>query len=1139
MDAIGYRDRLKKFVKREIAQIERPGNPGQMYRFADPEGLVDILLDFLAFPVEELTLQRVEPSFWNALELLLAEDLPVKSLPDCVERLAATFESFLKKIALVRYGTDELRWSGDGVTYVGLVNTMLADLIRGIVGKTKAGASATDLSAPVVDSRGTKGAVYGKARDVRNNVHRSQDYTLAEIIALARTVLASYLMAVEDNKLLIRQTIYPQYRYLQKVVDAFRNWERQYVELRGQEERFMPDIGVLEPVAIEWGFNSFSADQDSDLNQQGQFGSSSDTGVSTELASIRPRRRALISELVEECPRLAIIGGGGCGKTTTLQWLVFKRAETLLASPSRDLLIPALIEANRYSRGFRFLDLMASELGVNAKEVEKLLDDAKLALFVDGLNEIAAPLQSEAITELRNLLEKWPKQQIIVSSRKSGYQNVLGIPTFELEELREEQIEQFLVSSFADPNVGHSLFATLRTNSRLMEWARNPLLLRMLTKVAGAGNLPRNRGQMLKQFVSWILSRERKLSPTSVETKEDVLSHLAFQMRKAGHVSVHKVFAAQLLREKLVQISPNVGVSDLLQELVDNQLLKKNEYDEVHFFHELIQEYFAARELTKLFLLDTSSLAGLVTDSRWEEPIILMTGFLPEKEQLVEKLCSSNLLLAAKCVTSLRAEFPRLCELVRTQATARLEQMCADVVRQGWIRTDIIREVVGALASLRDEDLIRRVWSELPVFSIIYHDAVLDGLSLCERTVLHRIFLESEILQGLVPGRKKSYLFRFWFRIVEDVASTSEVERAIKLCSSLGSATALRVACAFDPEIALREIKPNNVNLVGRSLRRVFSLVDAEKHGAFLRKVLSEDSNPLRFAAALRLATVQDDAALGVLVERCFLGNKDEKGAALGVLGKYWGKDCVGATVFDLLGQGGISFEQLMASPLLPYLEEGDQAIAASAAFRSYIPGLLQSGVEERVKFALSWTAKLGVGHLFREVLAEQIRSYQSRDVSPPTTLKMGFYEALKGERFQGVIVLLDPLREIGSIWCDEMLQFYFLHQDQVWERDPVELHDAVEFEVATGHKPKKDFEAVKVSKLPQAVLQGKIEYLVRRRRFGFVKVASEDQPIFFHFDNVLGEQSDRIAPGAPVSLVLAPRLREPWRKQAVRVRLI
>jgi hypothetical protein len=403
METTRSHERLKSFVKHELAQIEKPGNPGQVHRFADPPRLAKALCDFLTFPVDEPTIGRLDSAFWNAVEPLLAEDLAVRSLPDCVERLAAAFESFLKKIAFLRYKNDPLRWSGDGVNYVGLVNTTLADLVRGLVGKTKAGELAADLSAPIIDARGTKGAIYGKAREVRNNVHRTQDYSLAEIIALARTVLASYLLAIEDNIQIIEQTVYPQYRYLQRVVEAFRSWEKQYIELEGQEEVFMADIGVLEPVAVEWQPTADdSADDalsDSSLRISGEAG---------ELEALKPRRRAPISNFVEEFPRLALIGNGGCGKTTTLQRLVLDNAQRLLSNPAADLAIPVLVEANRYSLTFRFLHLVKNELGVNDDELGTLLNEGKLALFIDGLNEIAASLQPEALVELKNLLARWP-----------------------------------------------------------------------------------------------------------------------------------------------------------------------------------------------------------------------------------------------------------------------------------------------------------------------------------------------------------------------------------------------------------------------------------------------------------------------------------------------------------------------------------------------------------------------------------------------------------------------------------------------------------------------------------------------------------------------------------------------------------
>ena len=1135
METTHSRERLEKFVKHELTQIEKPGNPGQAHRFSNPGRLAKVLVDLLAFPIDEPTLQRLEPAFWNAVEPLLAEDLAVKSLPDCVEKLAATLESFLKKIAYIRYRTDTLRWSGDGTNYVGIVNTTLADLIRGLVGKTRAGETSPDLLAPIVDCRGTKGAIYGKAREVRNNVHRAQDYSLAEIIALARNVLASYLLAIEDNSLLVEQTIYPQYRYLEKVVAAFRSWEQQYIELEGQEEGFMADIGVLEPMAVECAFEPSTADEDDNPIQAAQ----SRTGQEQkdELETLNPRRRAPISKFVEEFPRLAIIASGGCGKTTTLQRLALEQAQNILSSHSSDLPLPVFVEANRYSLSFRFLDLIRNELGMSADSVSDLLDEGKLVLLIDGLNEITTQFQQEAVNELKNLMTRWPKPRVIVSSRKTGFQNLLSLPTFELQELSGAQIGQFLTMSFADSRRGQDLFKTLKSHPQLMAWARNPLLLRMLTKVAVTGDVPRNRGQMFKRFVTWILSRERKTHPTNVETKEDVLSHLAYQMRKAGNVVVEKPAAIELIREKLAHLSPNVGANDLFLELVENQLLKRTQNDEVRFFHELFQEYFAACELTRLFLLDSASITDAVRDVRWEEPIILMAGFLPKKEQLVQILIRTNLLLAAKSVASLRDEFPDVCGSVEAEAAKCLRQMCNEIVRQSWTRIDI-RETVSAISILQDETAIRFFCERLSHFSIVAHDLILDGLAWCDKTIIHRILLDAELFERLAISPKRDYLIKLWFRAIEELNSVAEMEQAIQLCSRTRSALSLQVACAFNPEIALREINPFGLHLGEKSLRKMFSLVNAEKYSNFLRQQFSEEHNPLRFAAAIRLASIQDEIVFQFLIEKCVNGKQSsEQGAAFAALA-HFGKERVSQAVFQLVSEGAITLHKLVACPLTGYVKLDEEILKASDTVRDYLAQMLESGPDQQTKFALAQIVRLNLGEVFRKELVTLARPNRFQDASLDLKHHMRVYEALKGQRFHGIILLLDTARGIGSIWCDETQQFYFLHQSEVWDSAPVAIYDAVEFEVATGRKPKKDFEATQVSKLPEKRLQGIVEKVLPDRRFGLISFPSEKAPIFFHFENVAATEVDRIAPKTRVSFIVVPRLKETQSVQAVRVRL-
>jgi len=103
----------------------------------------------------------------------------------------------------------------------------------------------------------------------------------------------------------------------------------------------------------------------------------------------------------------------------------------------------------------------------------------------------------------------------------------------------------------------------------------------------------------------------------------------------------------------------------------------------------------------------------------------------------------------------------------------------------------------------------------------------------------------------------------------------------------------------------------------------------------------------------------------------------------------------------------------------------------------------------------------------------------------------------------------------------------------------PVAIYDVVEFEVATGRKPKKDFEAVKISKLPEKRVQGTIEKVIPDRHFGLINIPSEKTPVFFHFENVASTEWDRIVPLTRVSFVVVPRLKEIQSVHAVRIRLL
>jgi cold shock CspA family protein len=268
-------------------------------------------------------------------------------------------------------------------------------------------------------------------------------------------------------------------------------------------------------------------------------------------------------------------------------------------------------------------------------------------------------------------------------------------------------------------------------------------------------------------------------------------------------------------------------------------------------------------------------------------------------------------------------------------------------------------------------------------------------------------------------------------------------------------------------------------------------------------------------------------------------GEQSERGSVFGALAHY-GKKQVSEVASLLLSQGTISIRRLLAKPLGDYVELDESILRASAESGDYVVSLFKSGWSEGpTKSTLLQIEKHGLGGLLREPLVEMIRSFRAGDGSQPIKQQICVYKALRGQRFRGVIMLLDSSRGIGSIWCDEMQHFYFLHQSEVWDSAPLTIYDAVEFEVATGRKPKKDFEAIKVSQCAQSENRGTIEEVIGERRFGYILTDVHKSLVFFHFENVAEADMSRLAPGVRVGFVVVPRLKKTQSSQAVRVRVM
>jgi cold shock CspA family protein len=551
------------------------------------------------------------------------------------------------------------------------------------------------------------------------------------MLQLFRIASAAYLFAVEENLSMIRRKVDPLFVYLVKVKEVFRRWEWKYVELAGEERKQSILAGWPDLQAFEW--RDDAEDYVDDTLPWEKLTSEREIGPPKAPSPVQVAATSLPDA---QCC-FWLIGEPGAGKSTTLQKLAWLRANELLSDGYLSKPCPVFIAANQFDRTNPFRRIISNSLKVSVEQVNDWLQRDKLWLLIDGMNEITVSEQEHAYRDLRNILREFEDTCTVLTSRKYGFDRRIQIPVFELLPLTDDMILDYLERNMLTRDEGKSFFEHLTSSEPLLlDLARNPLLLRMLTQVVQDGKLPNNRGQLLRLFTSWILSRERKRKQRATPLKERVLAEIAFKMRTAGNTYAPQPLVLEWIQIAVTKWHAEVNVSDLFRELLDNHILEMDANLRVTFFHELVLEYFAALELQRLYLRDRELSLEYFTKTWWFEPVIMLTGLLDKPDELVISITQENIILAARCIAS-------GAKVTRPTITNLLEMS----QRMKTKRNKLQIEAIIALLELATDDALRLVVKTLDN----QNSSLTPALSQCERPEMAAL----RLLDFGLTGRKR------------------------------------------------------------------------------------------------------------------------------------------------------------------------------------------------------------------------------------------------------------------------------------------------------------------------------------------------------------------------------------------------
>ncbi|MFI0606603.1 MAG: SUMF1/EgtB/PvdO family nonheme iron enzyme [Anaerolineae bacterium] len=414
-------------------------------------------------------------------------------------------------------------------------------------------------------------------------------------------------------------------------------------------------------------------------------------------------------------PALVLLGAPGSGKSTLLRRLEMDLAAEALRGDGDTVTFfvrlaghkPAAVAAAPPAP----LDWLAAEWSARYPDLPPLTDllgRRPVLLLLDGLNEM--PHDSPRVYHqrvgawrsfLQELATRHPGTRVLISCRSLDYSAPLSSPALRVPQVQVEPLDDAQIQAFLERHLGTSGLALWKhlVGTLQLDVLRVPYFLRLLADQAEAGEPPTGRAALFTGFVRQGLRRELERGnplflPDGLLTERDCARLTSAQQWRTewelpergklvpklaalarGMQELHRAAAGAQAR------LPYDAALDLLDDPQDEQILRAGtaitvldddrEQDEVGFFHQLLQEYFAARALAKapqpalvatfwraedirpsvpelLATLEPSETLPPLPQTGWEETTLMAVAMAAEPNAHVAALMVANLALAGR-----------------------------------------------------------------------------------------------------------------------------------------------------------------------------------------------------------------------------------------------------------------------------------------------------------------------------------------------------------------------------------------------------------------------------------------------------------------------------------------------------------
>ena len=371
-------------------------------------------------------------------------------------------------------------------------------------------------------------------------------------------------------------------------------------------------------------------------------------------------------EAVKQYSKLIVLGKPGAGKTTFLKHI----ATQCSLGEFHANRVPIFITLKDFAETEQETSLLEHIIGqfstygiTDTTVTEQLLNQGKVLVLLDGLDEVRETDAYRVLQEVRNFTAKFHANHFIITCRIATREYTFEQFTeVEVADFNAEQIATFAIKWFAtkDPTKTNKFIQKLRANSPIQELATNPLLLTLLCLMfEESADFPSNRAELYTEGLSVLLrkwdakrniAREQIYKKLSVQHKEDLLSQIALITFEQGDYFFRQKEIEHYITDYIRNL-PNVSIELEALQLDSEAVLKSIEAQHgllverarsiYSFSHLTFHEYFAAREIVASSdpqALETAlnRLVNRITDKRWCEVFLLTVGMLRNADYMLQ-----------------------------------------------------------------------------------------------------------------------------------------------------------------------------------------------------------------------------------------------------------------------------------------------------------------------------------------------------------------------------------------------------------------------------------------------------------------------------------------------------------------------